>query len=215
MMFQDRKQAGSRVVEYLTDYRNMHDAVVLALPRGGVVVGFEIAVVLGLPLDVLIVRKIGFPGEPELAIGAVCETGAVVLNRDIIAMHNTSGAYITAEIERQKEEIVRRVGLYRGGRLISDLRGKTVLLVDDGVATGATMKAAIKALHEQNVRKLIACLPVAPRETAEELERMVDELICLERPGDFMAVGNYYLNFSQTTDSEVIELLHQSARKAA
>lgn len=214
-MFQDRKQAGSRLAGYLTGYRNADDAVVLALPRGGVVVGYEVAAALGLPLDILIVRKIGFPGQPELAIGAVCETGAVILNRDIIAMHMTSEAYITAEIERQKEEIVRRVGLYRGGRMISNLRGKTALLVDDGVATGATMKAGIKALREQNIRKLVACLPVAPRETAEELERMVDELVCLEKPSDFMAVGNYYENFSQTTDGEVIELLHQAARKAA
>lgn len=214
-MFRDRKQAGERLAEHLRGYMNRADVVVLALPRGGVVVGYGIAAILGLPLDVLIVRKIGFPGQPELAVGAVCETGAVIVNNDMIARHGTSGAYITAEIERQKEEIMRRIGLYRGGRMISGLQDKIILLVDDGVATGATMKAAIKALGQQNIRKLVVCLPVAPRETAEELQSMADELVCLEKPVDFLAVGNHYLNFSQTTDSEVVELLHQAAKKAA
>jgi putative phosphoribosyl transferase len=214
-MFQDRKEAGLRLAGRLAEYSGRKDATLLALPRGGVVVGFEMASALALALDVLIVRKIGFPGQPELAIGAVAETGAVIINRDILALRGTSEAYVSAEIERQKWEINRRVGLYRGGRAISGLKGRIALLVDDGVATGATMKAAIKALREQSVGKLIACLPVAPVETAAELEGMADELICLEKHADFIAVGNYYRNFSQTTDGEVVDLLHRAARKAA
>jgi len=188
---------------------------VLALPRGGVVAGYAVAQELQAPLDVLIVRKIGFPGQPELAIGAVAETGTVVLNRDIIAGHSVSGRYIEAEIERQKEEIVRRAGLYRGGRTLGSMKGRTIVLVDDGVATGATMKAAIAMLQREEIRKLVVGLPVAPQETAAELDRMVDELICLETPRDFTAVGEYYRNFNQTTDREVVELLHAAEKKAA
>jgi len=188
---------------------------VLALPRGGVVTGYEIARAIGAPLDVLIVRKIGFPYQPELAAGAVAETGSVVLNRDIIAMGGLSEEALKPEIDRQKEEIARRVVLYRAGRKLSNLTGKTVILVDDGVATGATMKAAITALKKEHIAKLVVALPVGPPETVEVLRRMVDEFICLETPLYFMAVGAHYGDFTQVTDEEVVKLLQRSTAMAA
>jgi predicted phosphoribosyltransferase len=206
-MFKDRRDAGIQLVERLSHYKNKDNLLVLALPRGGVVPGFEIAKALNAPLDVLIVRKIGFPGQPEFAIGAVSETGAVSMNQSIVNRHNVSGDYIKEETARKKEEIARRVELYRGGRGIENLEGRTVILVDDGVATGATMKAGIAALKKEKIVKLVIALPVAPPSTAEELRHMVDEVICLETPEDFAAVGGYYLDFTQVTDEEVVALL--------
>lgn len=209
-MFRDRKDAGNRLAGKLKDYEDLNDVLVLALPRGGVVTGFEIARQLKAPLDVLIVRKIGFPGQPELAIGAVSETGTVVLNKSIISGYGVSEDYVQKEISRQKEEIARRVKLYRKGKGILELEGKTVILVDDGVATGATMKAAIETLRKEKLRKLVVALPVCPPETEKELKAMVDECICLETPRDFMAVGSYYDDFRQTSDEEVVEMLRES-----
>lgn len=181
----------------------------MALPRGGVVTGYEIARYLDVPLDIIIVRKIGFPGQPELGIGAVSETGIVVLNQSIISTYTVSKDYIEREISRQKEDISRRIKLYRKGKELQDLEGKTIILVDDGVATGATMKAAITTLREGKLTKLIVAFPVAPPAVADELEQMVDEFICIETPVDFMAVGTYYRDFTQVSDKEVIELLQK------
>jgi putative phosphoribosyl transferase len=214
-MFRNRSEAGSRLAGRLDRYKERNDVIVLALPRGGVVTGYEIARAIGAPLDVLIVRKIGFPYQPELAAGAVAETGSVVLNRDIMSMGGLSEEALKPEIERQKEEIARRIVLYRSGGKLSNLRGKTVILVDDGVATGATMKAAIAALKQEHVAKLIVALPVGPPETIEVLRRMVDELICLETPLYFMAVGAHYGDFTQVTDEEVVKLLQRSTAMAA
>jgi putative phosphoribosyl transferase len=214
-MFRNRSEAGNRLAARLDRYKDRDDVFVLALPRGGVVTGYEIARTIGAPLDVLIVRKIGFPYQPELAAGALAETGSLVLNRDIMAMGGLSEEALKSEIDRQKEEIARRIVLYRGGRTLSNLRGKTVILVDDGVATGATMKAAIAALKQENIAQLVVALPVAPPETAEVLRTMVDELICLETPLYFMAVGAHYSDFNQVTDEEVVKLLQQSTAMAA
>jgi len=214
-MFRNRSEAGSRLAARLDRYRDRNDVIVLALPRGGVVTGYEIARAIGAPLDVLIVRKIGFPYQPELAAGAVAETGSVVLNRDIISMGGLSEEALRPEVDRQKEEIARRIVLYRAGRKLSNLRGKTVILVDDGVATGATMKAAIAALRQENIAKLVVALPVGPPETVEVLRTMVDELICLETPLYFMAVGAHYGDFTQVTDEEVVKLLERSIVMAA
>jgi putative phosphoribosyl transferase len=214
-MFRDRQDAGRRLAATLASSGTFGGALVLGLPRGGAVVAFEIAALLKLPLDVLIVKKIGFPGQPELAIGAVSERGTTALNRDIITMHGLSMRYVDAEIERQKEEISRRVGLYRGGRVIGGLEGRAVILVDDGVATGATMKAAVATLRLEKLQKLVIALPVSPPDTAAELRRMADRFFCLETPRAFTAVGSYYRDFPQTTDSEVMDLLHQAAQKAA
>ncbi|MEW6109837.1 MAG: phosphoribosyltransferase [Nitrospirota bacterium] len=209
-MFADRRDAGLRLAEKLKHYKSRKGVLVLALPRGGAVPGFEIARAIGAPLDVLVVRKIGFPGQLELAIGAVSETGTVVLNQRIISYGGVSKKYIEDEISAQKKEIVRRIRLYRGGKRLDKLGGKTIILVDDGVATGATMKAAIATLKEEKIERLAIAIPVSPRETADELRAMSDEFICLHTPSDFMAVGNYYRDFSQVTDEEVAEILRES-----
>jgi predicted phosphoribosyltransferase len=183
---------------------------VLALPRGGVANGLEIAKLLNCPLDIIIVRKIGFPGQPELAIGAVAETGAVVLNENIISMGGVPDDYVKRETELQEDEIERRKELYRGGKSIPSLTGKTVILVDDGVATGATIKAAISALKEEELGKLVVALPVASQDAVKSIGSMVEELVCLQAPPDFMAVGGYYQDFTQVTDDEVIDRLKQA-----
>src|SRR5574341_188273 len=156
-MFNDRKDAGIKLAERLTEYKDRDGALVLALPRGGAVVGFEVARRLGADLDVLIVRKIGVPWQPELAAGAVSETGTIYLNRDVISSVGGLDAYLDKEIARQRDEISRRVALYRGGAAIRDLKGKTIILVDDGIATGATMKAAIETLRKEPIKKLVVC----------------------------------------------------------
>lgn len=214
-MFLDRRDAGIHLVKRLGDYKDRKDVLVLALPRGGVVTGFELAVGLNVPLDVLIVRKIGFPYQPELAVGAVSETGAVFLNRDIISIYGVENEYIEEEIKRQTGEISRRTTLYRKGKKITELKDKTIILTDDGVATGATIKAAILTLKKERIKELALALPVAPPGTADELRTMADKFICLETPEDFMAVGESYRDFTQVSDAEVVKLLKEAedARK--
>ena len=209
-MFTDRKDAGLQLAEKLNHYKNRAGVLVLALPRGGAVTGFEIARVIGATLDVLIVRKMGFPGQPELAIGALSETGAIALNEDVISYGGVSKKYIEDAIAVQKEEIARRIRLYRGGKRLEKREGKTIIVVDDGVATGATMKAAIITLREEKIERLVVAVPVSPRKTADELRAMADEFVCLYTPTDFMAVGNYYRDFSQVSDEEVAEILKES-----
>jgi putative phosphoribosyl transferase len=211
-MFADRRDAGVQLISRLKEYKDQQGVIVLSLPRGGVATGYEIARSLHIPLDIVIVRKIGFPGQPELGIGAVSETGTVVLNTSIISTYGVPKEYIEREVSRQKEEISRRVKLYRKGKKLPSLEGKTVILVDDGVATGATMKSAITTLKEENLKKLIVALPVAPPGVVKELEQMVDIFICIETPFDFMAVGSYYHDFTQVSDEEVINLLERSAK---
>lgn len=210
-MFAGRKDAGIQLAQRLKKYKGQKDILVLALPRGGVVTGFEIAKSLGVPMDVLIVRKIGFPGQPELAVGAVSETGTVALNESIISMYGVSGDYVKKETSRQKEEISRRVKLYRKGKALSGLEGKTIILVDDGVATGATVKAAIMTLKKEKIEKLVLALPVGPPDTVDELKGMVDEFVCIEIPDVFYAVGAHYSDFTQVSDEEVVEMLERSA----
>jgi putative phosphoribosyl transferase len=211
-MFADRRDAGVQLISRLKEYKDQQRVIVLSLPRGGVATGYEIARSLNIPLDIVIVRKIGFPGQPELGIGAVSETGTVVLNTSIISTYGVPKEYIEREVSRQKEEISRRVKLYRKGKRLPSLEGKTVILVDDGVATGATMKSAITTLKEENLKKLVVALPVAPPGVVKELEQMVDTFICIETPFDFMAVGSYYHDFTQVSDEEVVNLLERSAK---
>jgi putative phosphoribosyl transferase len=213
-MFWNRIDAGRRLAARLFQYKNRLDVTVLALPRGGVVIGYEIASALNAPLDVMIVRKLGFPGQPELAVGAVAETGSVVLNEDLMAESRLSEEVLKPEIDRQKMEIEKSVAIYRAGRRLPDLHGMTVILADDGVATGATIKAAISALKEQKAANLVVSLPVGPLETIEVLRQMVNEVICLETPLAFMAVSMHYLDFTQVSDSEVVDLLQRLAAKA-
>jgi putative phosphoribosyl transferase len=218
-MFRDRKDAGIRLAERLRQYADQEGVLVLALPRGGVTVGLEIATALHAPLDVLIVRKVGFPWQHELAAGAVSETGTIVLNQSLITMGNVSKEYLDAEVARQREEIDRRMRLYRRGRSIVALAGRTILLVDDGIATGATVKAAVQTLRKEGIRKLVVAVPVAPPASAAELTAMADEFVCLSTPEDFMAVGSFYLDFTQVTDEQVVDMLRRAeeggAHKAA
>lgn len=212
MIYKDRKDAGKKLASLLKQYKDRKDTIVLALPRGGVVVGFEVSKALNCPLDIIIIRKIGCPDQPELAIGAVSETGAIVLNEYIISAYNVSKEYLEKEISNQRKEIFRRKDLYRGGKDIPRLDGKTVILVDDGVATGATMKAAISTLKKENLSSLIVALPVASKEAALEIREMVDEWICPEIPDWFNAVGEFYQDFTQISDEEVIEILKKSSK---
>lgn len=207
MIYKDRKDAGKQLAEKLTLYRDKADVIVLGLPRGGVTVAYEIARVLHCPLDILIVRKIGFPGDPELAVGAVSETGSVVFNEDIVSRYRVNREYLERETARQKEEIARRVTLYRGGTGVPNLAGKTVILVDDGVATGATAKAAISTLKQEKIANLVVALPVATQEAQRNIAPLVDEWVCLQTPVGFRAVGQYYSDFSQVEDEDVVAML--------
>ena len=207
MVYRDRKDAGKRLAESLMHYRGKADVIVLGLPRGGVTVAYEVARRLQCALDIIIVRKIGFPGNPELAAGAVSETGSVVYNEDVVTVYGVSRTYLEMETARQKQEIARRIALYRGGKGVPPLAGKTVILVDDGVATGATVKAAISTLKQERIAKLVVALPVASWEAQQEISPLVDEWVCLQAPIDLRSVGAYYSDFSQVEDEEVVEML--------
>lgn len=206
-MFQDRKEAGLKLAEKLIRYSGEKDVVVIALPRGGVVVGAEIAKKIGAPLDVIITHKIGFPGEPEFAIGAIAENGKAVLNNHTVKRCNIPQSYIDEEICRQKAEIERRLITYRDGKKLTYIKDKIIILVDDGVATGFTMIVAINALKEEGIKKLIVAIPVSPQDTFMKLKSLVDEIVCLKMPEFFLAIGEFYNEFEQLTDKEVKQLL--------
>ena len=206
-MFKDRNDAGRQLAEKLAQYRGQ-DAVVLALPRGGVVVGREIAKTLGLPLDIVVTRKIGHPNNPEYAIGAVDNMGATILNDAEAATVNQ--AWLADEIKREIQEAMRRVKEYRGNRKPIVISGKTALIVDDGIATGLTMRLAVRSVRAQNPARTVVAVPVAPVETINDLRREADEVIVLEPPEKFLgAVGAHYIEFEQVGDDTVIRLLHQ------
>jgi predicted phosphoribosyltransferase len=209
MYFRDRKEAGRLLAEEL-DFLKGEEVVVLGIPRGGVVVAFEVAQSIGAPLDVCITRKIGAPFNPELAIGAISSSGDVVLDQDLINSLNVPPDYVKEEMRRQRREIERRMAEYRGDRPAPDLMGKTVVLVDDGVATGATVLATIRSLKKRNPKKLILAVPVGPSDTISRLKEEADEVICLATPPLFWAIGAFYFDFSQTSDEEVKRLLKES-----
>lgn len=210
IVFRDRRDAGRRLVPKLTRYRAQRGVVVLGLPRGGVVTAAEIAAGLDLPLDVIISRKIGARENPEFAIGAIAEGGEPYLSEDGIALTQASRAYLDAEIARQRAEIARRQELFRKGKALALPEDATVILVDDGVATGATVIAAIHALRTLKVRHLVLAIPVAPPDTVAVLRRLVDELVVLSAPMMFWAVGAFYDDFEQVTDEEVCRLLERA-----
>jgi putative phosphoribosyl transferase len=214
--FKDRRDAGRQLADAL-EYLKPQKPVVLALPRGGVPVAYEVAQALGAPLDVLLVRKIGAPGQPELGLGAVVDgqRHQRVLNQDLIDMVRPPEGYIEAEERRQLHEIERRRKLYCGTRPPVPLEGRTVIVVDDGIATGGTMKTALAALSSLGVGRLVLAVPVAPRKVLESLSIDVDESICLLAPEAFRAVSPYYADFDQTTDEEVIGLLNASSFETA
>ncbi|MCL5958296.1 MAG: phosphoribosyltransferase [Chloroflexi bacterium] len=206
MLFQDRAEAGRRLAKELEAYRGQK-AIVLALPRGGVVIGSEVARALDLPLDVLIVRKIGAPGNPEWGIGAIAENGNVQLDEGIIQALGIPRRYLDQEIRQQKAEIERRRELYRDGGSLPDLENKIVIVVDDGVATGYTALAAVRAARAARPKKLVVAVPVASVEASRELRKEVDEFIVLETPEPFIAVSRFYWEFEQVSDQEVKEYL--------
>ena len=207
--FSDRVDAGKRLASALKDFAGKK-GVVLAIPRGGVVVGFEIAMALRLPLDVIIPHKLGAPGNPELAIGAVAEDGTMILDDNLIDYMGVSGDYIRAEAEHQKQEIQRRLKLYRQDAPYPNLKGLDVVVVDDGIATGSTMKAALASVRNRGAATVIVAVPVGPPSTIIELKKQADRVVCLYTPEYFQAIGQFYTDFSQTTDEEVIQLLKEN-----
>ncbi len=213
MPFNDRPDAGRRLAQALDFLRGRPDLLILAVPRGGVVVGAEVARALQAPLDVVITRKIPAPGNPELAIGAVAADGTTVLDQELVDQLAVPARYIQPAIEREREEIRRRLRTYRDDRPPPAVQGKTVVLVDDGVATGATTLAAIRFLRKQGPRELVLAVPVGPPETIAMLGREVDRTVVLETPELFYAVGAFYRVFDQTTDQEVIQILNELAAR--
>jgi predicted phosphoribosyltransferase len=206
-------EAGRHLAAKLRHYAHRPDAIVLALPRGGVPVASEVARALDLPLDIYLVRKLGVPGHEELAMGAIATGDARVLNERVIQMLSIPAGIIEAVAQREIRELARRERLYRGDRPAPDLGGKVAILIDDGLATGATMRAAAVALRGQGPAKIVVAVPVAARETCDELGGEVDEMVCASTPEPFDAVGKWYENFSQTTDEEVRLLLDQAWRE--
>jgi putative phosphoribosyl transferase len=205
--FRDRTEAGRFLAELLRDYAGRDDVIVLALPRGGVPVGYEVAKALDVPLDVFVSRKLGVPGHEELAMGAIASGGLAVLNQAAIETLGISEEQLREAANAEYQEIQRREQAYREDREPPDLEGKTVILVDDGLATGSTMRAAALAVREQNPAKIVVAVPVAAAETCDEFRDVVDEIICGLQPRAFQAVGLWYDDFSQTSDDEVRELL--------
>jgi putative phosphoribosyl transferase len=205
--FRDRAEAGQVLAGKLGGYDGRSDVLVLALPRGGVPVAFEVARALGAPLDVFLVRKLGVPGREELAMGAIASGGVRVVNRDVVQALRIPPEIIDAVAAREWDELRRREREYRDDRAAPDVRGRTVILIDDGLATGSTMRSAVAALRRQDPGRLVVAVPVASSSTCEEFRSEVDEVVCARTPEPFHAVGAWYEDFSQTTDDEVRDLL--------
>lgn len=209
MLFKDRIQAGQELAKKLLKYKDK-DVIILAIPRGGVVVAYEIAKALNSPLDLIIPRKIGAPYQPELAIGAVTQDGTIILNEDIVSYLPIPNGYIEAEAEKQKMEIERRLMKYRGSVIEPNISNKIVIIVDDGIATGATMLAAIASIRKKKPLEIVVAIPVAPIETLKKIKEHADEIVCLYTPEPFFAIGQFYERFEQLEDEEVINLLNKS-----
>ena len=213
MKFRDRTEAGCVLARKLAAYKNRADVLVLALPRGGVPVAYEVAQALDAPLDIFLVRKLGVPGHEELARGAIASGGVRVMNENVIQYLRIPDEAIDAVAAQERQELERRERLYRDGRLPLDVRGRTVILVDDGLATGSTMRAAATALRIRHPARIVVAVPVAASSTCNEFQSEVDEVICAITPEPFYAVGLWYKDFSQTTDQEVRDLLARAAHE--
>ena len=211
MPFLDRRDAGQELASRLQLYAGRSDVLVLALPRGGVPVAFEVARALGAPLDVFLVRKLGAPGHEELALGAIASGGVRVLNDDLVRRLQVAPAELAAVTAREERELRRRERAYRGSRPRAPIAGRTVILVDDGLATGASMKAAVAALRAEKPARVVVAVPVAAADACDELRREVDDVVCAATPEPFMAVGAGYQDFAQTSDEEVRRLLAAAA----
>ncbi len=211
-IFRDRVEAGRELAERLRTYADRSDVVVLALPRGGVPVGYEVAEALGAPLDVFLVRKLGTPGHRELAMGAIASGGVRVLNDEVIRWLRLTPAQIESVAREEEQELSRREAAYKEGRESVPLQDRVVILVDDGLATGSTMRAAVHAVRRRGPGRVVVAVPVGARETCRDLQAIADEVVCASAPEHFAAVGQWYLNFDQTTDDEVRELLRRAAQ---
>ncbi len=211
MRFRDREEGGRLLAKRLRGYAG-EAPVVLALPRGGVAVGYEIAQALGAQLDVMIVRKLGVPWHPELGMGALAEGGAVYINQEVLEEADIEPEELRAVIAEETRELERRVQRYRGGLPLPELRGRTVILVDDGLATGGTARAAVRALKGLGASRIILAVPVAASQTVEQLRGEVDALVCVKKPGNLWAIGTWYEDFHQLSDEEVLILLAQARR---
>ena len=210
-MFRDREDAGQQLAERLLHLRDVNP-LIFGLPRGGVVIASEVAAALGAPLDVLVVRKLGAPGRPELALGAITvgDDPHLTLNQDLIDLISVSDEYLQMEMDTQREEVKRRNDRYRQGRPAMSVEGRTTIIIDDGIATGATVLAGIMGLKDRKPGRLVLAVPVAASDSLEKLSQYVDEVVCLHAPDDFMSVGVFYSDFHQTTDDQVMELLERS-----
>jgi predicted phosphoribosyltransferase len=208
--FIDRRDAGRTLVTYLSRYAGRDDVIVLALPRGGVPVAYEVAQALGAPLDLFLVRKLGTPGHRELAMGAIASGGIRVLNEDVVRWYSIPESVIEAVVREEQQELERRERAYREDRPAPDLRNRIVILTDDGLATGSTMRAAAQAVRERQPLRVVVAVPVGARETCAELAAYADEVICARMPEPFASVGQWYLDFNQTDDEEVRALLQKS-----
>lgn len=211
LVFQNRAQAGQMLAAKLALFADRNDVIVLALPRGGVPIGYEVAQALHAPLDVFVVRKLGVPGQEELAMGAIASGGAIVVNEDVVRFLQIDQPVIECVAEHEFKELERREREYRGDRPKPDVHNRTVILVDDGLATGSTMRAAVRALRNFEPARIIVATPTASRRTRDELRREVSDCVCVDTPDPFYAVGQYYDDFSQVTDDQVREFLDSSA----
>ncbi len=207
MIFKDRVEAGVKLAARLEKFRSQPQTVVMGLARGGVVVAHAVAEALHLPLDVIVIRKVGAPDQEELAVGAVDEEGDGFLNQGIIRTLNISPEYIQKEVDHQKKVAQQRAALYRKGKKKTDIQGKTVIVVDDGIATGASVRAALLGLKKKGAAKIVLAVPVAAADSLKSLSKEVDETVCLYDPSNFMAVGQFYQKFDQISDDEVLKLL--------
>jgi putative phosphoribosyl transferase len=215
MLLRDRIHAGRLLADRLTRYAREPALLVLALPRGGVLVGFPVAEALNAPLDVVIVRKLGVPGQSELAMGAIASGGVCVLSHELIETLGIPSRAVEAVIAREEQELARREALYRGGAPAPQIRGRTIILVDDGIATGATIRAAAALVRRQQPGRLVIAAPVASPSTCAELADQADEIVCLARPEPFFAIGDFYEDFHQVSDEEVRDLLQRAAARIA
>lgn len=215
MIFEDRVDAGRRLAEKLDAYANRSDVIVLGVPRGGVPVAYEVAAALHAPMDIFLSRKLGVPAQEELAFGAVASGGVRVLDRDLIESVGISNQEIEEITRRVRGELERRERLYRGARPPLDVEGKIAILIDDGIATGSSMRAAIHALRQHKPAQIVVAIPVAPFSTCRKLRSEVDELVCVDMPESFYAIGQFYADFSQVSDEEVTNLLHRAAHSGA
>ncbi|WP_447980054.1 phosphoribosyltransferase [Candidatus Nitrospira bockiana] len=210
-IFRDRVDAGRRLSEHLRHYQGRGDLVVLALPRGGVPVGYQVAQALQAPLDVMVVRKLGVPGHEELAMGAIASGGVRVVNEEVLHMLGAPDALVDRVAAQEEVELARRERAYRGDRPPVQVEGRVVILIDDGLATGATMRAAVSALKRRGPARIVVAVPVGAEEACHELRAEADEVVCAATPSPFFGVGAWYEDFAQTTDDEVRELLERAA----